>query len=565
MIPIYFRRTPPATAAAQDGLRQSYSRCCRQYIFPMNSTHPDLTASRTSGILLHPLSLPGPELCGTLGDESFALIDWLAAAGQRVWQVLPLGPTGYGDSPYASFSAFAGNPYMVSLHRLVGAGDLASEDIAPLLAPAAAGRIDYGRLYTEKLALLRRAAARFFSDTGTADPRRTGFERFCQAEAAWLDDYALFMALKEQEGGRAWQDWPEGLRTRRAEAALSDLRNSAEYQATCYIQWQFNLQWHALRAHAESRGVSILGDAPIFVASDSADVWSNQKYFELDADGRSLAVAGVPPDYFSATGQLWGNPLYKWDAMRHDEYHWWKLRLMRLLALVHTVRIDHFRGFAQYWRVPADAQTAISGEWVDGPGGDFFASLQKHFGVPLPLVAEDLGLITPDVVALRTQFSLPGMKIFCFAPWGETEWTDDEGEVRPFEEHPYVPAGWEENCVAYPGTHDNDTFSGWFGSLTAAQQDHVERWLGLASGGPGNQAARTDAVRREMIRTMMGSNARSVIFQMQDILGLESEARLNLPGSCNGLNWTWRLDAIPAADDSVTRWLRKLVLEGKRG
>lgn len=251
--------------------------------------------------------------------------------------------------------------------------------------------------------------------------------------------------------------------------------------------------------------------------------------------------------------------------MGRDDYAWWKQRLERLLSLVHTVRIDHFRGFAQYWRVPADAPTAITGEWVDGPGADFFTSLQKNFGTILPLVAEDLGVITPDVVALRTQFSLPGMKIFCFAPWGEAEWTDDEGEERPFEEHPYVPTGWEEDCIAYPGTHDNDTFTGWFGSLTPAQQDHLEDWLGLASADTNDPASRADAVRRAMIRTLQMSQARCVIFQMQDILGLGSEARLNLPGSCTDRNWTWRLDAIPSADDSVTRGLRHLVLEGKRG
>ena len=532
----------------------------------MNKIHPDLTATRTSGILLHPLSLPGPELCGTLGDEAFALIDWLAAAGQRVWQVLPLGPTGYGDSPYSSFSAFAGNPYMLSLHRLVSLGDLTPDEITPALVSDTrhAGRIDYGALYSEKLPLLRRAAARFFFTVQTDDPRQACFASFCTSEAAWLDDYALFMAIKEQEGGRSWQDWPEGLRTRRDEAALDNLRASAEYRATCYIQWQFNLQWHALRAHAESQGISILGDAPIFVASDSADVWSNQECFELDADGRSLAVAGVPPDYFSATGQLWGNPLYKWDVMHRNDYRWWKLRLERLLSLVHTVRIDHFRGFAQYWRVPADAPTAITGEWVDGPGAAFFTSLQKNFGTILPLVAEDLGVITPDVVALRLQFSLPGMKIFCFAPWGETEWTDDEGELRPFEEHPYVPTGWEEDCVAYPGTHDNDTFSGWFLSLTTAQQDHVEQWLAPESAGTQSDASRADAVRTAMIRTLIDSQARCVIFQIQDILGLGSEARLNLPGSCSGLNWSWRLVRLPSHDESLTRWLRQCVVEGKR-
>jgi 4-alpha-glucanotransferase len=532
----------------------------------MNVTQTYNSFPRQSGILIHPINLPGPESCGTLGTETLALIDWLKNAGQQVWQVLPLGPTGYGDSPYSSFSSFAGNPYLISLLRLVDDGDL--EAGAGILTEpdkekaSTAKRIDYGKLYTEKMGLLRLAAKRFFAAHDSKSPRFVAFSAFCQRHASWLDDYALFMAIKTAQGGEAWQNWPQELRSHSDTQVLNALRLSDEYMATRYIQWQFETQWLEVRKYAEAQGIQILGDAPIFVASDSADVWGNQELFDLDKDGKSKAVAGVPPDYFSATGQLWGNPLYKWDVMKKRDYAWWKSRLTRVLSLVHSVRIDHFRGFAQFWRVPADAKTAIGGTWTDGPGADFFTSLQNTFGKNLPLIAEDLGLITPDVVALREKFALPGMKIFCFAPWGETEWLDNDEVARPFAEHPYLPDSWEENCLAYPGTHDNDTFMGWFDALEDGPRTHLVHWLGVDEKKSGATADFRESLLHAMLQTLLESRAGTVIFQIQDILGLDSSARVNLPGTCSENNWTWRLDALP--DQSITSWLNERTTSAKR-
>lgn len=507
---------------------------------------------RAQGILLHPVCLPGGiEPVGTLGEGALDFIGWMKAAGQRVWQVLPLGPTGYGDSPYSSFSAFAGNPYLVDLAMLAAAGDLEGGE-AGSMKTGDPGRIDYGQLYAEKTALLERAARRFFE--GGARDRQKAFRKFCVAEEDWLHDYALFMAAKKEAGGGPWQEWPAGVRTRRDREALERLAGTEEYRTQCYVQWQFDAQWRSVRAAAKKAGIRIIGDAPIFVASDSADVWARQDLFEVDEGGRSIAVAGVPPDYFSATGQLWGNPLYRWEKMADDGYGWWRARLRRLLRLVDDVRIDHFRGFAQYWEVPADAKTAVEGRWVDGPGADFFGALRKEFGRSLPVIAEDLGLITPDVVELRERFGLPGMRIFCFAPWGEEKWGDGENGPRPFDEHPYVPRNYEKNAVAYPGTHDNDTFVGWYGALGEKERGHLVRYLG-ASDDAGEVLWRT-------LELLAESAADLVVVQMQDVLGLDGSARLNLPGSCDGKNWTWRLSGLP--DEATTKRLAALARKTNR-
>jgi len=500
---------------------------------------------RASGVLLHPLSLPSDEGVGTFGREAYSFVDWLARAGQSIWQILPLGPTGYGDSPYSAFSATAGNPYAISLRALVQEGDLLAQECAPLtgLAPE---RVRYDVLYQEKNSLLRLAARRFFSNKNQPPhaARLEEFESFVRREDDWLEDYALFMSAKARFAGAPWQEWPREISLRESGEALLALKNDPEYSAVLYAQWQFFRQWHALRLYAEGRGIAIIGDAPIFVAPDSADVWVGREFFQLDEKGRPLAVAGVPPDYFSPTGQLWGNPLYDWDALKKDGYAWWKARLARLLRLVHRVRIDHFRGFVQYWAVPADAATAISGEWRDGPGADFFKELVRTFGEPLPLIAEDLGLITPDVCKLRDDFSLPGMRIFCFAPWGAPTWNDQEDVPRAFIEHAYVPEAYTQACFAYPGTHDNDTIVGWYAALDQRQRRGVEEYL---------CGCTESSVARKVVERLLASQAGAVVFLMQDILGLPAAARLNTPGTCDGRNWTWRLAALP--DEGTTEWL----------
>jgi 4-alpha-glucanotransferase len=532
----------------------------------MKDSRQDLenTVERASGILLHPLSLPGGEGVGTLGREAYAFVDWLARARQKIWQILPLGPTGYGDSPYASFSVFAGNPYMISLRALIKEGDLTKDECWAVFRHPP-GRVRYGVLYLEKNALLRLAARRFFEKQNGKlkkrdAARRKDFESFIQREQEWLSDYALFMTAKVCFMDAPWQEWPSEIRLRQDAEALSALKNNSEYNAILYAQWQFSRQWQALRAYAEKRGVSIIGDAPIFVAADSADVWVNRELFQLDENGHALAVAGVPPDYFSPTGQLWGNPLYDWDVLRRDGYLWWKKRLIRLLRRVHCVRIDHFRGFAQYWAVPAGAETAVSGEWRDGPGEDFFTELVKCLGRPLPLIAEDLGFITPDVFALRDTFGLPGMRIFCFAPWGEETWNDESGAARAFTEHTYAPEMYVPQCLAYPGTHDNDTVAGWFAAINAEQRRAVEGYLRARTG----RSVLTGAdAAQAVVECLSASQAGTVIFQIQDILGLPAEARFNTPGTCDARNWSWRLAAFP--DKAVTKWLAKLTKRTKRG
>ena len=527
----------------------------------------EIVLERASGILMHPLSLPGDEGAGVLGREAFAFIDWLVSAGQKIWQILPLGPTGYGDSPYASFSVFAGNPYMISVRTLIEEGDVTKEECEPIFR-IPPGRVEYGTLYQEKNSILRLAAKRFFASgdagqaaaqDGSALPgakqskrdlaRRKDFESFVEREQEWLQDYALFMTAKIRFAGAPWQEWPAEIRLRRDAAALSALKKDFEYSVILYAQWQFFRQWHALRAYAEKRGVTIVGDAPIFVAADSADVWVDRRFFQLDENGHALAVAGVPPDYFSPTGQLWGNPLYDWDALKNDGYLWWKKRLIRLLRLVHRVRIDHFRGFAQYWAVPAGAATAVTGEWRDGPGEDFFTELVRCFGRPLPLIAEDLGFITPDVFALRDTFGLPGMRIFCFAPWGEASWNDENGVARVLTEHTYAPEMYIPQCIAYPGTHDNDTVVGWFTALGAEQRFMVKEYLHARAGYMITEANVANAV----TECLLASKAGTVIFQMQDILGLPGEARFNTPGLCDSRNWSWRLPALP--DKKTAKWL----------
>jgi 4-alpha-glucanotransferase len=469
---------------------------------------------RTSGILLHPTSLPGPYGIGDIGPAAHRWLEWLAGSGCTYWQVLPLGPTGYGDSPYLCFSAFAGNPYLVSPELLVTDGLL---DPAELAAHPGfpEDRVDYGRVIPWKLELLDRAHQHFLDDpTGDCSAR---YEAFRVAHANWLEDYALFMALKEAHGGGPWDDWPAALRRRRPAAlrrAQAELAGEVERQA--FRQFLFFDQWQRLRAKAAALGLRIMGDAPFYVAGDSADVWAHPDLFVLDGDLRPTVVAGVPPDYFTETGQLWGNPIYAWDRHAADGYAWWIARLCSLLELADLVRIDHFRAFVDYWEVPAGSPTAETGRWVLGPGAAFFAAVERALG-GLPIVAEDLGEVHPEVPALLTEVGLPGMKVLQFAYDGDPD-------------NPFLPEHHSEDCVVYTGTHDNDTTVGWYRSLRAAERRLVRE----AIGGTGRTIA------WDLISQAWRSPAFLAVAPLQDLLRLGPEARMNTPGSVGG-NWAWRM------------------------
>jgi len=475
---------------------------------------------RSAGILLHPTSLPGRFGIGGLGGAAERFAEFLAASGQSLWQILPLGPTGYGDSPYACFSAFAGNPLMLDLEGLAAEGDVeqAELDAAPNFPD---GHVDFGRVIGWKTQVLARAAGRFRRKA--SGERRDDFDRFCAENAHWLDDYALFRALKDAHGGAVWNTWDRALAARDPEALASARERLADAAfAHRYLQWQFFRQWGELKSHANSLGIRIVGDIPIFVAFDSADVWAHPEMFHIGDDLRPTVVAGVPPDYFSKTGQLWGNPLYRWDAMATDGYAWWVARFRQTLRTVDIVRLDHFRGFAACWQVPAGEATAVNGRWVEGPGAGFFEALGAALG-DLPVIAEDLGLITPDVEALRKRFEFPGMKVLQFA------FTTDGT-------HPYLPHNYERNCVVYTGTHDNDTTLGWYRSRKANEKAALHRYLGPMS----------EPVNWALVRLAYASVADVAVVPLQDLLGLGSEARMNTPGKLGG-NWAWRF-----RDDALT-------------
>jgi len=484
---------------------------------------------RSSGILLHPTSLPGRWGIGELGTEAFKFIDFLSGAGQSLWQILPLGPTGYGDSPYQCFSAFAGNPLLVSLDRLVKDGLLTERDLGTPDLPQ--DHVDYGAVIEFKLPLLQLSFERL--QRGVSSAHVTALSEFCAAQAGWLDDYALFMAIKQEHGGASWDLWKRDIATRQPEA-LERWRRALARQVTLqkYLQYLFFSQWHQVKAYANERGIRIVGDAPIFVAYDSADVWANARLFHLDEQGRPTVVAGVPPDYFSATGQRWGNPLYRWDRMAETGYAWWIDRVKMTLGAVDMVRLDHFRGFEAYWEVPADEETAINGRWVPGPGAALFTALERALG-DLPIIAEDLGVITPQVEALRDQFHLPGMKVLQFA-------FDDDAR------NPYLPHNYSRDCVAYTGTHDNDTTLGWFWSLDHAEREAVRCYLGR----DGSDIA------WDLWRLTLSSVADISIVPLQDVLRLGSAARQNTPGQASG-NWSWRFCAEALTPD-LARGIRLL-------
>jgi 4-alpha-glucanotransferase len=487
--------------------------------------------TRRAGILLHPTSLPGPNGIGELGPEAHRFLDFLSEAGLRIWQMLPLGPTGYGDSPYQCFSAFAGNPLLIHVPAS-GDGDATAGVDFP------AHTVDFERVIPRKRALLEKATERF-----AADPR---YLAFAAAHADWLDDYALFMALKAAHDGAPWTEWEPAAAAREPEA-LERWRRKLAPQVERYRieQFMFFTQFGALKQAAAARGIGIMGDLPIYVAHDSADVWANRELFELREDGRPRVQAGVPPDYFSATGQLWGNPIYDWEALADTDYAWWVKRIRGAFELFDVVRIDHFRGFEAYWEVPGDAETAVNGRWAPGPGAPLFEAIAKALG-PLPIVAENLGVITPAVEELRERFGFPGMSILQFAFGGDDQASD------------FRPHGFPRERVVYTGTHDNDTTAGWWASTgegdstrspadVAKEKDYAKRYLDT----DGSEMHWT------LIRAALASVANTALVPLQDVLGLGSEARMNLPGSTGG-NWRWRFSWDQLTPEIAAR-LRELV------
>lgn len=470
---------------------------------------------RLCGVILHPTSLPGPHGSGDFGPSAYHFVDWLAAAAQSLWQVLPLNPIGPGNSPYSGASAFAGNPLLVALEPLVEKGWLAPADVVAD-PPFPAERVDFERSIPFRLSRLRNAARAFVARGAAGD--RAAFADYCVREALWLDEYALFMALDEHYQAQRvyiWPDWAPEL-ARRAPTALAAARHEHADAIVFwqFVQWCFDTQWTALKRYANDRGVRIVGDLPIFVAHHSVDCWARARFFYLDKNFAPTVVGGVPPDFFSATGQRWGNPLYRWDAMKKDGFRWWIDRVRRQFQLADYVRIDHFRGFAGYWEIPATAPTAVEGRWVSAPGIELFEAIERELG-RLPVIAEDLGIITPDVVLLRERFNLPGMRILQFA------FTGDAGNA-------FLPHNYVDPTVAFTGTHDNDTVIGWWATCTRRERDYARAYLQCGD----------DDVHWAAIRAAIASVARMAIYPLQDVLGLDGTHRMNTP-ALTGC-WTWR-------------------------
>ncbi len=483
----------------------------------MSSDHPD---RRQAGILVHVSSLPSRYGIGDLGPTAHAWIELLAEAGVSCWQILPLGPTGFADSPYQSLSAFAGNPNLISPESLWSDGWLSAGDLPA--REQSDGPVDYASVIRLKTDLTSRAFDRFPSHASPT--QRDRFEKFCAEQADWLDELALFLALKEVHGGRSWQEWPDEFRLRRPEGLRQARRDLAKgIDRHRFRQFLFDEQWSALRDHAHRRGIALIGDMPIFVALDSADVWSNPNLFLLDEERRPQYQAGVPPDYFSTTGQLWGHPLYDWAAHRETNYAWWTVRLRQALRQVDWIRLDHFRGFEAAWHVPAGDPTAERGEWLPGPGAQLFHTLRRQLG-RLPLIAEDLGVITPAVDQLRRELGFPGMRVLQFAFGGAIE-------------DRFLPHHYDRCTVAYTGTHDNDTCHGWYRSLTESERRFYRCYVADAGDGPA----------WEMIRLAWSSVAAWAIAPLQDVLDLGSEGRMNRPGTTDA-NWRWRATSRQLAD-----------------
>lgn len=468
---------------------------------------------RKAGILMPIFSLPSPYGIGTLGAAAREFINFLARSGQSCWQILPIGPTSFGDSPYQSFSTFAGNPYFIDLDELVAQGLLEPEEYRNLSWGKDPSAVDYELLFSARYPVLRLACTRLLAKS---DPK---LDQFCRDHTHWLEDYALFMTLKTVHGGAAWLDWPEGERLRR-EAELERVRTELSEEITFWkvVQYLFFKQWNALKQYANRNGISILGDLPIYVAADSTDAWANPDQFQLDQTGRPTEVAGCPPDCFCADGQLWGNPLFRWDRMEEDGYQWWLRRIAFQFQIYDTLRIDHFRAFDAYYAIPYGDPTARNGRWCAGPGIQFFRAVNKALGRK-DIIAEDLGFLTPSVHKLRTDAGYPGMKVLEFA-FGRME-----------EDSDYLPHHYSPHCVVYAGTHDNDTIQGWMASAPPKETAFAKKYLRLT---------KREGYHWGMMRSAWASPADLAVMQMQDILGLGSEARINIPSTL-GANWTWRM------------------------
>jgi 4-alpha-glucanotransferase len=499
-----------------------------------------MNQDRMSGVLLHVTSLPSYGGVGDFGPAAYEFVDFLAAAKQRLWQVLPLSPTGYGSSPYSALSAFAGNPQLISLERLVEDGWIAAERIQGLAGHD--GPADFGAAATRKVPLIEEAAANFLDRA--SDEQRVRFQKFCQDNMSWLPDYAMFNVLRRRFGYLSWIDWPTEYALRKHDVLTTTLteqgREMAVEQA---IQFFFDEQWCALRIYCKARDIRVLGDVAIFVNYDSADVWTHPELFELDEERRMIRVSGVPPDYFSATGQRWGNPLYKWGELKERGFDWWVARIRRTLTLYDMIRLDHFRGFEAYWSIAAEEETAVNGQWVKAPGHELFQRLKDVFG-DLPFIAEDLGLITPEVDELREHFGMPGMRILQFG-FGDRA------------SHLYLPHKYVPNTVAYTGTHDNNTTLGWWrDGASTEEKAGAQSYL------------QTIVYDGDVVWAMIRAAARSVanlcIFPMQDILHLGSEARMNTPAAGDG-NWTWRYRRDALHPDFATKMAALMEMTDRDG
>lgn len=490
-----------------------------------------MIVDRTAGILLHVTSLPGKFGIGDLGSEAYKFVDFLESAGQKFWQILPIGPTGYGDSPYSCFSAFAGNHLFISPELLIEEGLLNQEDMLNLPS-FNSSKVEFGKVLEFKLKLFRIAFDNF---RNTEHKLNKNFEEFCVNNKEWLDDFALFMSAKNAHNGNEWSKWDEGL-AQRKEESLKEWSDKLgdEIQYHKFIQFLFTYQWNKLKKYANEKNIKIIGDVPIFIAYDSSDLWANKEYFTVDENGKPISVAGVPPDYFSPTGQLWGNPLYRWDVIEKNNFNWWVKRVQHQLKYIDILRIDHFRGFDAYWEIPGGAPTAEKGRWVKGPGAKLFKALKSRLG-DLPIIAEDLGVITKSVRKLRDRFNFPGMNILQFA-FGD-------GMERRF-----LPHNYKHNTVVYTGTHDNDTTRGYFEKEKNKSNNiyrHAQEYLNYFG----------DEITQELIRAAYASTANMVIIPMQDVLNLDSEARMNFPGTLSR-NWNWRFTWKQITDDLTPKYKR---------